>query len=100
MDIYFQDGAGYPDNGEWVPTTILNCQSNNILLIPRDPGYPLYDYTYAATGSSGSGCAVTVRQGYNLTFYVERQGRYYIMDEDGVIKDQLTGESVSADTLL
>lgn len=100
MDIYFQDSSGYPDNTEWAPGTTLNCQSNNILLIPRDPGYPTFDYQYAATGNSGTGCAVTVRQGYNFIFYMERQGRFYVMDEDGVVRDQETGQVVSPDTLL
>ena len=100
MDIYFQDGSGYPDSAEWVPTTTLNCLANNILLIPHDPGYPLNEYVYTANGASAAGCGVTVRKGYDLTFYMENQGRYYVMDEDGKLRDQLTGELVSADTLL
>ncbi len=100
MDIFFQDGSGYPDSAEWVAGTTLNCLANNILLIPHDPGYPINDYVYAANGASATGCTVTVRAGYDLTFYMESKGRYYIMDEDGKITDQLTGEPVSADTLL
>lgn len=100
MDVFFQDASGYPDESEWVAGTTLNCSSNNILLIPNDPGFPVYDYTYAVTGGSLTGCGITVWRGYTMTFYMEKQERYYYMDEDGVVRDDLTDAVISIDTLL
>ncbi|OGE78943.1 MAG: hypothetical protein A2751_00165 [Candidatus Doudnabacteria bacterium RIFCSPHIGHO2_01_FULL_46_14] len=102
MDIYFQDASGYPDNGEWIPGTTLNCASNNILLIPRDPGYPVNDYTYNGDDASGlPGCGLNnLRGGYTLRFYIEKQGLWYLMDEDGVIRDELNNNVISVDTLI
>src|SRR3989344_6499574 len=102
MDIFFADASGYPDEVEWVPATYLNCAVNNIMLIPHDPGYPSFDYAYDGTGAGNrTGCGLNnLHATYRLSFFMEKQDRWYEMDEDGVVRDKLTQDVVSIDTLL
>ena len=87
FDLYYNTGYGYPDNAAWLVGTPLSCSGTAIMQIPKDPGSPVYDYTYNASGTSSSGCAATVRSGYTVRFYMENKGGYYTMDEEGIVRD-------------
>ena len=103
MDLYYSIGTGYPDDATWTAalTSGLSCSGTIIMTqVPKDPVPANYVYTYAASGNSLSGCGTTVRGNYDLEFYIENKGRYYIMDEDGNLTDKITGSPVSFDTLL
>lgn len=102
MDLFFQDGQGYPDTSVWDAAVggALLCSGIQVLLIPHDPGTPLYSYTYAGTGAALTGCGVTVRQGYEVEFYIENQGKYYLMDEDGGLRERDSGAPASFDSII
>ncbi len=100
MDIYFSNGSGYPDTTTWVPGTSLACSGTNIMRIPDDPRAPTYRYVYTASGSSLGGCEGTVRGAYELEFYIENKALYYIMNEDGNLREKVSGAPVSFDALL
>lgn len=102
LDLYFAAGSGYPDTTVWNANIgkILQCSGIDILRIPQDPLPSTYSYTYAAASNSTTGCGTTVRARYEIEFYMERQARYYIMDEDGKLRDKVTGNSVTFDSIL
>ena len=100
MDLYYDQGGGYPDAGEWVTGAQLSCSGTQIVQIPKDPAYPIYQYAYAPTGGNFPGCGGTFYRGYTFTFYIENKALYYYMDEEGIVKDQATGNQVSLDSLL
>lgn len=102
LDLYFQHGSGYPDTPTWNAAVglQLSCSGTNILQVPKDPVTPTYQYLYTASGNSFSGCGGTVRGDYELEFYIENKALYYIMDEDGNLRDKATGSPVSFDFLL
>ncbi|KKW23094.1 MAG: hypothetical protein UY65_C0009G0020 [Parcubacteria group bacterium GW2011_GWA2_51_12] len=99
MDLFFSTGGGYPDTGAWVVGANLTCGTEQIMRIPPDPGGALYAYAYTANGISGTGCGGTVRGGYSIQFFMERQAAYYTMDEDGTFRDP-GNNPVSVDALL
>jgi prepilin-type N-terminal cleavage/methylation domain-containing protein len=100
MDLYYDQSGGYPDAALFVAGAELACGAVEIVQIPKDPSYPIFQYAYAQTGGSFSGCGATVYRGYNFTFYIEKQSKYYIMDQEGIVRDQGTGAQVSLDSLL
>lgn len=102
LDIYYQNGSGYPDTATWNAAVGggLLCSATHIMQIPHDPISPAYEYVYAASGTSFSGCATTVRSDFELEFYIENKAKYYIMDEDGNLREKATGNPVSFDSLL
>lgn len=102
LDLYFSHGAGYPDTATWTAATSssLSCSGVSIMRIPIDPVSASYVYTYTASGNLLSGCGTIVRSDYELEFYIENKAKYYIMDEDGTVRDKVTGSAVSFDTLL
>lgn len=100
MDLFFQDARGYPDTAAWVAGAVISCNGETKFQVPKDPIDPLYQYTYTASGVSISGCGTTVRQGFNLRFYIENKAKWYLMDEDGNLKEEGTNLPVSFDSLL
>lgn len=100
MDIYFANAHGYPDTGTWVAGVIISCAGTSAFQVPRDPVSPTYNYLYAGEGSSVAGCATTVRSDYEIEFYIENKARYYIMEEDGNLRDKITDAPVTFDSLL
>lgn len=99
LDLYYTNGGGYPDTGTWVAGTELQCSGTDILLIPKDPSSPLYQYTYTPSGTSLSGCGGAVRGAYTVQFYIEKKSAYYTMDEEGTLRNS-GGTIVSFDSLL
>ena len=102
LDLYFTSGGGYPAKATWdanIGASLL-CNGEMMLTVPHDPISPTYDYTYSQTGAVISGCGGTVGRGYDLQFYIESRGQYYIMDEDGNLRDAVTGSPASFDSLL
>ncbi len=104
LDLYFQTGSGYPAQAVWDATVgaSLQCSGTPVLQIPRDPIDPTYRYTYTnpAGTTTYSGCGTTVSSGYELEFYIEKKGLYYIINEDGRVREKVSGNSVSLDSLL
>jgi len=99
LDLYFANGSGYPAAEAWVTGALLQCNTTEIMRVPADPLVGTYEYEYAASGSSTTGCGTTVRGAYEIRFYIENKGAYYRMNEDG----QLTtdgGSPTSFDALL
>jgi len=99
MDLYYSSGGGYPDTPAWAVGATISCAGSVLMRVPPDPGAPLYTFNYTASGAAGSGCGGTVRAGYSIQFFMERQAAYYTMDEDGVFRDG-GGNPVSVDNLL
>ncbi|OGE75460.1 MAG: hypothetical protein A3C85_03115 [Candidatus Doudnabacteria bacterium RIFCSPHIGHO2_02_FULL_48_21] len=101
MDIFFDNASGYPNVSGWVTGSTLSCGPIQILYIPADPGAPVHNYQYAHTGGPVTGCGFNnLGRAYTLTFFMERINGFYIMDEDGVVRSQATGDVVSVDSLL
>jgi prepilin-type N-terminal cleavage/methylation domain-containing protein len=102
MDLYFANGTGYPDTATWDANLgqLLQCSGVDIIAVPDDPMAPTYSYDYAAAGGSSTGCGTTVRATYEVQFYIENKGLYYLMDEDGNVTEQISGNPVSFDSLL
>ena len=100
MDLYFTNAGGYPDTGAWVAGSQLSCNGTQIFQVPKDPSGTLYSYTYTASGNSITGCGTTVRSNYEIQFFIEARGFYYIMDEDGKLRESVTGAPTGFDSLL
>jgi prepilin-type N-terminal cleavage/methylation domain-containing protein len=101
LDLYFSHGSGYPETSVWDASqgATLSCDGTVVMSVPNDPLSPTYDYVYAASGSSFTGCSATVRSGYQIQFFIENQSDYYFMDEDGNVTDG-DGNPASFDSLL
>lgn len=101
LDLYFQNGSGYPDTATWNAAvgSQLSCNSIVIMTVPRDPLSPTYNYTYTASGDSFSGCGTTVRTQHRLDFYNEKNAAWYYMNEDGNVFTS-GGAPVGFDSLL
>ena len=104
LDLYFQTGSGYPTQAVWDATVglSLTCSGTPTLQIPRDPIDPTYRYTYINPSGTTtySGCGGTVSTGYELEFYSEKKALYYIMNQDGNLREKVTGNPASFDALL
>jgi len=99
MDLFFSTGGGYPITAAWVVGANIICSGTILMRVPPDPGGSLYAYGYTATGSTGTGCGGTVRGGYTVQFFMERQAAYFTMDEDGGFRDS-SNNPVGIDSLL
>src|SRR3989344_3876854 len=94
LDLYFSNAAGYPDTAAWVPGVQLSCNGGSVMRVPQDPTHPVNIYDYTGGGNSTSGCGTTVRSTFELEFYIENKGLYYIMDQTGKLRESLTGTTV------
>lgn len=87
LDIYFDTGNGYPSTATFNAAvgTVLKCGAVDTFKVINDPIYPIYAYTYVATGGPVSGCGLsTLGTGYTITFTLERPSpTSYTMDQDG-----------------
>ena len=101
LNLYFNTGSGYPEKTVYdaaaAAGTNVACSGTPTLTPPKDPG--IYTYTYTATGSSSTGCGGTVYAGYTVQFYIEGQGQYYIMNDNGKVTTT-GGTAVTLDSLL
>lgn len=104
MDLFFADAQGYPDTSVWDAALggTLQCNGKNLLGIPHDPLNLTQgiDYDYTASGTATTGCGVSVRPAYELEFYIESTGLYYIMNDDGNVRERDSGDPVSLDSLI
>jgi len=101
LDLYLNEGGGYPPDSVWIPGELISCTSA-FTRVPNDPGAPVYEYAYAANGSSVDSECIgnpTVYSGYRLDFYMENKDGFYYMNEDGNVFTA-AGVSVSWDSLL
>lgn len=102
LDLYFSYASGYPPTTTWNSNVgqLLQCSGTDILIIPNDPIAPTFTYNYIGSGASSTGCGGTVVGAYEIQFYIEKQGRYYIMNQDGALRDAITGTPLTFDSLL
>ena len=76
LDLYFNTGYGYPDEGVWNPSqssqTMLTCSGIETFRVPNDIFVGSgYSYTYTAGGTSYPGCGGTVWSTYKVRFQTE-----------------------------
>ncbi len=100
LDVYFANANGYPDTSSWGIGNSISCNGEFIFQVPKDPSQTLFQYTYTASGQSLSGCGTTVRGAYQVRFYMENRVQYYLMNEDGRLTEEVSGNVVSFDSLL
>lgn len=102
LDIYHATGNGYPISSVWDAAvgSQLFCDTTPVMQVPKDPLPSVYNYVYGDLGTAVTGCGTTVRSHYNITFYIEGKGKYYIMDRDGNLTEQGSGALASFDSLL
>ena len=101
FDLYLNEGGGYPPSSVWVPGQLVSCTSA-FTRVPNDPAVPLYQYTYAATGTGiPSSCAGNplVYPSYRIDFFIENKNAAYHLNEDGSAFDT-SNQPVSWDSLL
>jgi prepilin-type N-terminal cleavage/methylation domain-containing protein len=83
LDLYFLNGAGYPDPSLWVAGSNLTCNGNSIMKIPAD-ALAGFTYTYTTSGYTATGCGGTVYYTYEVQFTTEAKteigpaGTYYL----------------------
>lgn len=101
LDLYYTTGSGFPETDTWNASVglQLNCSGTNIMRIPQDLLSP-HEYVYTGSGAQSSGCGATVRSDYDIEFYIENKAKYYIMDEEGLVREKDTGILVGFDGLL
>lgn len=100
LDLYYDNGGGYPDTASWVVGASLACSGTSIMLIPKDPSDPVFQYSYEGSGGTLTGCGTNVRRGYKFTFYIEKTSKTYYMNEEGTVRDSGSDAVVSLDSLL
>lgn len=75
LEVYLSRAGGYPDKSLWVGGSTLSCSTENVLLIPDDPGTAL-PYIYKGLGNSNTtqNCGTTpatIYSSYQLQFTTE-----------------------------
>lgn len=101
LDLYLNEGSGYPPLASWVTGNLISCTSA-FVRVPGDPLVPLYAYTYTPSGAGVVSVCTgnpTVYPQYRIDFFIENKGAAYYMNEDGNAFTA-AGASVSWNTLL
>lgn len=71
LDLYLNQGGGYPDQSVWVPGSFITCNAVSLFTVPIDPGVG-YTYVYRHMGTLGTAtnCGA-VYSGYVFQFQTE-----------------------------